>query len=194
MTDETLRIYDEKAGEYAALTGDYDDPLLADFIKRLPQASAVLDLGCGPGDAAAAIAKAGHKVEALDGSAEMVALAATHPGVTARVATFDQLQGSDLFDGVWANFSLLHAPRSSLAAHLAAIKEALKPGGLFHIGMKLGTGAGPDKIGRHYTYYTQEELEERMIEAGFTLIDRHFGASEGLDGQMADWIVVRANG
>ncbi|WP_372570444.1 class I SAM-dependent DNA methyltransferase [Ruegeria jejuensis] len=194
MSDDTLRIYNEKAGEYADLTSDYSDPLLDDFIARLPQGSTVLDLGCGPGDAAAAMARAGHKVDALDGSAEMVALADTHPGVTAKLATFEQLQGSDLYDGVWANFSLLHATRDAFPAHMAAIKDALKPDGLFHIGMKLGTGAGPDRLGRYYTYYTQEELEDRMMEAGFTLIDQHFGASEGLDGQMADWIVVRAHG
>ncbi|MDP5218159.1 class I SAM-dependent methyltransferase [Ruegeria sp. 2205SS24-7] len=194
MSDETLRIYDEKASEYADLTSDYSDPLLDDFIARLPPGSTILDLGCGPGNAAAAMARAGHKVDALDGSAEMVALADTHPGVTAKLATFEQLQGSDLYDGVWANFSLLHAARDAFPAHLAAIMEALKPGGLFHIGMKLGNDAGPDRIGRFYTYYTQEGLEDRMMEAGFTLIDQHFGSSEGLDGQMADWIVMRAHG
>ncbi|MCL6284571.1 class I SAM-dependent methyltransferase [Ruegeria sp. 2012CJ41-6] len=194
MSDDTLRIYDEKAGEYADLTSDSSDPLLDDFIARLPQGASVLDLGCGPGDAAAAMAKAGHMVDALDGSTEMVALANSHPGVTAKLATFEQLQGSDFYDGVWANFSLLHATRDAFSAHLAAINKALKPGGLFHIGMKLGTGAGLDRLGRYYTYYTQDELEDRMIEAGFTLIDQHFGTSAGLDGQMADWIVVRAHG
>lgn len=145
MTDpETIRIYDSRAADYAALTDGHTagSPVLRDFIAACPPGGRVLDLGCGPGTAAGLMAAAGLQVDALDASAEMVALARAHPGVSARQATFDEVTGTALYDGIWASFSLLHAPRSDMPRHLAALKEALTPGGLFHIGLKLA-GARP---------------------------------------------------
>lgn len=188
---DTLSIYDKRAADYADLT-QVEDPLLGHFLKDLPEEGFVLDLGCGPGHHAAAMASNGLRVDAVDGSAEMVAIADAQPGVTARQAQFGDIEGTDLYDGVWANFSLLHAPRAELPAHLVQLHRALKPGGLFYIGMKLGEGEGPDAIGRFYAYYTQEELEKHMQTAGFTPIERHFGRDKGLDGTEHDWIVVAA--
>ena len=99
----------------------------------------MLDLGCGPGLAATRMANAGLQVDAMDGSAEMVAMAAQHDGVTAWQATFDQITGTDIYDGIWANFCLLHASKEAMPHHLAAMVTALKPGGAFHIGMKTGS-------------------------------------------------------
>jgi SAM-dependent methyltransferase len=120
----------------------------------------------------------------------MVQMAAQHVGVTAWQATFDDIDASDTYDGIWANFSLLHAPRSDMPRHLAALHKALKPGGVFFIGLKLGAGEARDKIGRLYTYYSQEELDKLLQDAGFTIRNHRFGSGEGLDGSVSDWISV----
>jgi hypothetical protein len=70
----------------------------------------------------------------------------------------------------------------------------LKPGGYFHIGVKLGTGEARDALGRFYTYYGEDELEERLAEAGFTPITRKHGAGRGLDGTRAPWIWTLCRG
>ena len=68
-------------------------------------------------------------------------------------AANDEIDGEDLYDGIWANFSLLHAPRAAFPLHLMALKRAIKPGGLLHLGMKLGEGEGRDGLGRdHFVY------------------------------------------
>ena len=199
MTDlETIRVYDQQAEEYAQMTDTHnsDDPRLRDLIDACPRGGRVLDLGCGPGASAAALAKAGMQVDATDASQEMVQMAAQHPGVTAWQATFDELDAiaPDTYDGIWANFSLLHAPRSDMPRHLAALRKALKPGGVFFIGLKLGTGEKRDKIGRLYTYYTQDELDTLLTGAGFTVQNHRFGSGPGLDGSMSDWISVACDG
>jgi trans-aconitate methyltransferase len=197
MSDtETIRVYDSRAADYAALTDEQaaKDPSLPAFVAACPPGGRVLDLGCGPGTSAAGMAEAGLQVEATDASAEMVALADRHPGVRARQATFDEIAGDGLYDGIWANFSLLHAPRSAMPRHLAALKQALKPGGAFHIGMKLGDGEFRDAIGRLYTYYSEEELVQLLEQTGFTVKSRSFGEAEGLDGTMAPFILVTAHG
>lgn len=196
MSDpETIKVYDDQAAQYAELTQTHNqrDPYLRAFLATIPAGGHVLDLGCGPGASAAEMAQAGFTVTATDASAEMVAMASQHPGVDAHQASFDQITGQNIFDGVWANFSLLHAPRSAMPNHLAAIHTALKPGGSLHIGLKTGTGEKRDGIGRLYTYYTRDELDGLLRDAGFTPVAHAFGEALGLDGSMADWMVVRAN-
>lgn len=192
---ETIRLYDTKAAEYAdANKSDDTHPILAAFIATLPADAHVLDFGCGPGTDAAEIAKSGARVDAMDASAEMVALANAQQGVTAWQATFDDLDAADKYHGkyhaILANFSLLHAPRADMPRHLAAIHRALKSNGVFHIGLKTGIGEKRDSIGRLYTYYTESELKSLLKTAGFDGFDCHFGASEGLDGVMANWITI----
>ena len=150
MSDrDTISVYDEQAARYAELTDadNWGDPQLPSFVQSLPQGGRVLDLGCGPGASAAVMAKAGLVVEAVDASAEMVRLASAHPGVTARQAGFADLDAINLYDGIWANFSLLHARRRDFPGHLTAIHTALKPGGSFYIAMKLGQGEGTGSSG-----------------------------------------------
>lgn len=196
MSDiETLGVYATKAQEYAELTQDAlaADPLLASFIAAMPKRAKVLDLGCGPGTAAHRMADAGLDVTATDAVPEMVAMADRHHQVSAFVARFDEITATAEFDGIWANFSLLHAPRSDMPGHLAKLRTALKPGGLLHIALKTGTGEKRDRMGRYYTYYTDAELSHLLETAGFTITDRTTGCEKGMDGTMADWIAIRAH-
>ena len=197
MTDkETLRVYDAKAAEYAKLIKreNNDDPHLDRFINKLPTGGRVLDLGCGPGISAACMANAGLQVDAIDGSAEMIAMATQHQGVTAWQATFDEITGTNIYDGIWANFCLLHASKEAVPQHLAALVTALKLGGAFHIAMKLGSGSQRDTIGRLYNYYSEPELTNLLVAAGLTVAETAHGRTIGLDGTEADWIVMAAYG
>lgn len=194
MSDqETLRIYDAEAETYAKLTANTGGHVdLTTFIESLPQGARVLDLGCGPGLNAAVMAQAGLVVEATDASGEMVRLANAQKGVTARLETFDALDADTAYDGVFANFSLLHAERSQVPTHIAQIARALKTGGLFHIGMKTGTGQSRDAIGRRYSYFTQAELEDMLAAQHLTVVYRNHGCDMGLSGEMADWVSLQA--
>ncbi len=197
MTDlKTLKIYDDKASEYATLIArrNAKNPHLDAFVARLPIGGRVLDLGCGPGLSAAFMADSGLRVDALDGSAKMVAMAARHASVMARQATFDQIDGHNIYDGIWANFCLLHASREAMPRHLKALATILKPGGAFHISMKLGSGSHRDAIGRLYTYYSEAELTGLLTEADLTVTGSGYGRDTGLDGTEADWVVLTAHG
>ena len=191
---ETLAVYDARAADYAARFTSDPNTDLDTFIAALPTGAHVLDLGCGPGHAAAQMAAAGHTVDATDASAEMVKLAQEHAGVTAWQASFDDITGTDLYDGIWANFALLHAPRTDMPRHLAALRETLKPGGLFHIGMKTGTGEKRDPIGRLYTFYTEDELSGLLRDTGLTPFSSRTGEEPGLDGVVAPWVTIAAHG
>ncbi|WP_322866761.1 class I SAM-dependent methyltransferase [Aquicoccus sp. G2-2] len=154
----------------------------------------MLDLGCGPGYYARALAEMGFAVEAWDASREMVALAAEQGAVEVRQAVFDDLNAEARYDGIWANFSLLHARRADLPGLLARIRRAGKPGMVFHIGMKLGTGEGPDALGRFYAYYQEDELVALLNAAGLDVKRRWHGAGAGLDGVMARHVMMLCHG
>lgn len=194
MTDpQTLGVYAAQADEYAKVTASLvRDPMLAAFIKAVKPGGMVLDLGCGPGIAAGEMAKAGLNVIAMDPVAEMVALAAQNPDITAKIGTFNDLTEIDSYDGIWANFSLLHAPRTDMPRHMNNIARALRTGGIFHIGVKLGSGERRDSIGRLYTYFTEDELAGLLTDAGLNVTDRTKGRDKGLDGTEADWVCLRA--
>jgi len=194
VTDaETLRVYDDMALTYQKVFSDKaaDATLLA-FIAALPDGGSVLDLGCGPGRSAMHMARAGLRVDATDASATMVGLAAQHPGVTAWQATFDALDAVAKYDGVWANFSLLHADRADVPGHLGAIRRALVPGGLLHVGVKDGTGESRDSLGRRYTYFTLPEMQDMLRASGFTPGPATHGVGPGLDGTTAPFFTLSA--
>lgn len=140
MSDEqTLAVYDARVEDYISLTKrDEIDPDLVRFMKALKKGAFVLDLGCGPGMASAILRENGFRPDPVDASIGMVRVANETHELGARVATFDDIKGKEIYDGVWANFSLLHASRKTMAGHLSDIHAALKPGGMFHIGMKTG--------------------------------------------------------
>lgn len=190
---ETLAVYDGKADAYADMVEALKiDPLLDAFLLLLPAGGRILDLGAGPGHAAAAMRARGFEAEAWDPSPAMVSLARARFGLAAQLSHFDDLKARDQYDGIWANFSLLHARRADLPRHLAAIQTALRPGGAFHIAVKSGSGEGRDSLGRYYTYYTEAELTSFLEAAGFSVLNQQFGEGPGLSGDIAPWVAITA--
>ena len=196
MSDKrTIAVYDKMVEEYGAITAANEpDPAHFAFIKLLPKNGFVLDLGCGPARSSAEFVKAGMRVDPVDASIEMVKLANKTHSVGARQATFDEISGTNIYDGIWASFSLLHAPESAFPGHLNALKQALKPGGWFHIAMKLGTGEERDSISRQYSYYSEAELTRHLKNAGFEVVEVTTGESAGLSGEVAPWVALLTQG
>lgn len=192
MTDrETLSVYDAQAEDYKKRFSGTATQNVTRFLSHLAPASRILDVGCGPGGASLSMQEAGHSVIAIDASQGMVETARAS-GIDARQASFDDLPSFGPVDAVWANFSLLHAPRADLPRHLSDIRGILPTGGIFHIGMKTGSGEKRDALGRRYSYVSQSELTDLMKTARLSVFDAQTGASEGLDGVMASWVILLA--
>jgi len=190
---KTIAFYDTAAERYANLTksGTADARLLA-FMALLPKGAQVLDLGCGPARASAHMRDAGLRPDPVDASTGMVELANDTHDIGARLLTFADLDMVAAYDGVWANFSLLHAARADLPTIFAAIATALRPNGVFHIGMKTGKGEDRDHIDRFYTYVSVDELHGLLADAGFDILATEEGQEVGCAGTNDPFVVVRA--
>ncbi|WP_333783189.1 methyltransferase domain-containing protein [Octadecabacter antarcticus] len=190
---KTLAVYNEKAADYAATLdhGGKAGAHLVRFIAAIPAGGRVLDLGCGPGGSAHLMMQAGLDVNAVDASPEMVRFAQSK-GVAARIATFDDLDAAGVYDGVWANFSLLHAPREKLSMHFGAIAQALRVGGHLHVGMKTGKGNRRDRLERLYTFVEEVELTNLLRDAGFDVVTTRTGSDIGLAGTNDPWVIMLA--
>jgi|TARA_B110001469_G_scaffold32755_1_gene33244 SAM-dependent methyltransferase len=192
MTDErTIAAYNSQVERYATMVdGLVVDPILLGFIDRFKAPDYILDLGCGPAIASAVMRDRGLGVDAVDAAEAMVRLANDKFAIGARQAQFSDIDSADLYHGVWANFSLLHAQPQDLGLILLALHRALKPQGVLHMGMKLGQGFKRDRYGRYYAYYSQVELESYVKRAGFTIERIELGEAVGMAGDMEAWIAL----
>ncbi|AHM03872.1 hypothetical protein roselon_01489 [Roseibacterium elongatum DSM 19469] len=193
MSDaRTLDAYRDRADQYAALPiTDTQRRSLEGFLARLPPGAHILDLGCGPGVHARLMSEAGMRVIGYDPCPEFVATARRHR-VDTHLCGAEDLTATAAFDAVWASFSLLHAERHQMGRHLTAIGRALTPNGLLFLGLKLGTGAGRDRLGRFYTYYSEEELVALLAQTGFEVIHTETGKETGLAGRAEPFILMTA--
>lgn len=190
--DQTIAVYQSRAAGYADLEiSPTQVRALQYFTDALPEHGHVLDLGCGPGLHARAIMDAGHTVDAIDATQAFVDEAKTK-GVPARLATFDDITAHNAYDGIWASFSLLHAPREDVPRYLAALAHAVKPGGAFFLGMKTGTGEDRDSIGRHYCYFTVAELQHMLADLGLTITHSEDGEEAGFAGTVDPFTLIHA--
>lgn len=191
---KTLAVYAARTKDYANLPDVHlADGWLNDFIALMPPQAHVLDLGCGPGHASAHMRDKGLIPDPVDAAPEMIAIAQDLHGLSARLASFDDISAEHAYDGVWAHYSLLHAPKANFARHLLQLHRALKPRGILHLGLKEGTGESRDRLGRFYSYYTVDELNQLLSAAGFTVTTCTTQRGRGLAGTNDTGILMRAH-
>ena len=190
---QTVAVYDKNIATYRKMVDKLPDlkPLNA-FINTLPAGACVLDWGCGPGYLAAEMRACGLRPYCVDASAEMVKAARNDYQLEAKQAQFSELNESQIYDGIWANFSLLHVKRAAFSSHISAAASALVPSGLFYISVKIGRGEERDELGRFYSYFRQDELEDILGQSGFEIVDKFTGKSKGMAGKLEEWVGLLA--
>jgi SAM-dependent methyltransferase len=163
----SVRFYDDNSEQFFAQTVDADmTEARKRFLRYIQPGGRILDAGCGSGRDTKAFAALGYRVEAFDGSAEMVRMASRHTGQPVRQLTFQQMCWTHEFDGIWASASLLHVPRDELREIFVKLRQALKRGAVLYVSFKHGA-AQREKDGRHFTDMTEDTLRyafERLPE------------------------------
>jgi SAM-dependent methyltransferase len=152
----------------------------AEFLRRLQreECRTLLEVGAGTGQDSLYFAAAGIDVTATDLSPEMVARCQAK-GLKARVMDYtDPGFAAGSFDAVHAMNCLLHVPNAELPAVLAKLRDLLRPGGLFFMGVYGGTGdegvlADDSYVPpRFFSWRTDEQIQAFARES-FEIVDFH---------------------
>ena len=156
---ETLAFYDQNSEKFFAGTLAADMGMARSrFTECLPSGAFILDFGCGAGRDTKAFREAGFRVEAVDGSEELCALASSYTGIHVQRMLFGELDACEQYDGIWACASILHLPRNELADVIGRLERALRPGGVLYASFKYGDFEGM-RNGRYFTDFTEETMK-----------------------------------
>ena len=152
----------------------------AAFLDRLraAQARTLLEVGAGTGQDSAYFQAEGLTVTAVDIAPEMVARirAKEVPAYVRDVLNLGFPERS--FDAAYSVNTFLHVPNTHLPAALRAVRDVLRPGGLFFLGGYGGDaeeGVATDdrhEPGRFFSFRTDEQLL-RHAAAEFEILDFH---------------------
>ena len=169
MNDQTIRYYDENAEAFVAGTENADMQECRErFLRYLKPGQKILDAGCGSGRDVISFRNAGFNVDAFDASAELCRIASEKTGIEVKQLRFEELEGADEYDGIWACASLLHVRSVDLPDVLRRLYKLLKPNGILYASFKYGTGER-EKDGRYFNDLTEDICCNLLIDAGFSI-------------------------
>ena len=164
--NKTLTYYNTNAHRFTSDTLDVEFSDIQDsFLSQLPPGSLILDFGCGSGRDSRYFLQKGYRVEACDGSEEMVKAATRNAGIPVKKMLFSELNEENRYDGLFACASILHVPSKDLPDIFTRMKKAVKKGGILYVSFKYGTFEGI-RNGRYFTDLTEESLHAILDRVG----------------------------
>lgn len=154
-----------------------------EFCKRVPVGGSVLDIGCGGGAKSSYLANRGLTVTGIDFAEKLIAIARRE----VPQASFDVLDMRDIgtltemYDGLFAQASLLHIPKSDVQSLVQSWLTKLNSDGYLYIAVKAHQDGTPDeadvqyeKYGHSFTkffsYFTLAELKDLFSSLGLSIV------------------------
>ncbi|PJI45961.1 MAG: SAM-dependent methyltransferase [Pseudomonas sp.] len=187
----TLQHYQDSAQSFRDGTWGHDVAQNIAALLRHIQGEApfvLLDFGCGPGRDLCALKSRGHEPVGLDGCANFVAMAREASGCEVWQQDFLALDlPAERFDGIYANASLFHVPRSELPRVLRQLHAALKPGGVLFSSNPRGDNQEGWNGGRYGSYHDLENWTRLLEDAGFRELE-HYYRPAGLPREQQPWL------
>lgn len=189
LTQLTINHYEQNADDFRLGTLDHDvsqncQALLGSIVGTEP--FKILDLGCGPGRDLKYFKELGHTPVGVDGSASFCRMARESTGCTVLQQDFIELSLEDgFFDGIFANASLFHVPKSELAPVIAKLRTSLKDEGVLFSSNPRGDS---EQLSTRYANFMGlQEYQEIVESCGFALI-HHYYRPEGVPLEERPWL------
>jgi 2-polyprenyl-3-methyl-5-hydroxy-6-metoxy-1,4-benzoquinol methylase len=164
----TVQSYEGSAREYNAIVAEHPlQPEIADSMRRMmafvPPGGTVLEIGSGPGRDADFIESLGGVVRRTDAAQAFLDLQAERgkKGELLDVIT-DALGGP--YNAILAMCVLIHVDRAQIGPILRKVFDALAPGGVFLVSMRVGEGETNGDC--HTVYWAKDLFAAQLDEAG----------------------------
>jgi SAM-dependent methyltransferase len=195
---KTIEYYNSNAQSF------YDRTINADisdsykkFLEYMREKAHILDAGCGIGRDTKYFLSQGYQVTAFDASEKMVELASKETGANVVHSTFQDLNFDQIFDGIWAQASLLHIPYDETRDVYRKIHQSLKPHGVFYASYKYGADFMPTE--ERDFYNMNEETIKPYLSEFFDIIEiwtKKDNRSKVAPSPEGSWLnfIVRKNG
>ncbi|NQU69909.1 MAG: class I SAM-dependent methyltransferase [Rhodospirillales bacterium] len=187
----TLEHYSNSAESFWEGTKDHDvDQNRLALLDELdgPPPHAILDVGCGPGRDLAWFSGRGHDAVGVEGAPEMARMARDMTGCQVLQQNFLSLDlPADRFDGIFANASLFHVPKSDLSRVLGELRAALKPRGVLFTSNPRGDNTEVMNGERFCSFHDYETWRDYVAGVGFEEI-RHYYRPEGKPRVEQPWL------
>lgn len=177
----TLASYNIIAPQWAEAHKDprFWQAELTTFKKYLPSGK-VLEIGCGGGRDAEALAALGYEYIGTDISVGLLDVARTrNPNLAFYQQSVHELDfPNNYFDGFWCSATLLHIPRSRIDEALIKIHQVIQPAGIGFISIKHGLGEEileeeefEYKFKRYFVYYSEDEFSEILKRNSYGILE-----------------------
>lgn len=191
VSARTVEHYNARAQEFWEGTREHDvrqniEALLRHIRGEPP--FKIMDFGCGPGRDLAAFRALGHEPIGVEGSTRLASMARVHSGCEVWEQDFLALTVPiGVFDGIFANASLFHVPRSELPRVLATLHAALKPGGVLFASNPRGNNEEGWNGERYGVYHDLESWRAYLVGADFQELE-HYYRPAGLPIDQQNWL------
>lgn len=185
MDRDTIRIYDDKAADFARDWED-DQPPPDDLYAALGQyfrKGPTVDVGCGSGRDTAWLVANGFDALGVDASEGLLAEASRrHPGVRFERDTLPDL--ATLPTGGFANVLcetvIMHLAPDTVATAVRRLAALLAPGGTLYLSWRVTEGGDArDKAGRLYASFDTQAVIDAIDGLEILLDERIVSASSG---------------
>ena len=186
--NQTIQYYNQNATDFVENTRNVDFHVIQDeFLRKLPEGAAILDLGCGSGRDTKYFLEHGYQVNAIDGSAELCALASEYTGILVKCLLFQEWNEREAYDGIWACSSLLHLSYGELDDVLYRIENALRPQGILYMSFKHGVFEG-ERNGRYFLDFTEEKMDQLLKNHTGLRLLRSFHTEDVRPDRKEEWL------
>lgn len=182
------QAYDEVAKEYTTSYWNeldrkpFDRMILDWFAAQIPSGERVLEIGCGPGEVAGYLARAGVDCLATDLSPQMIAHGKeVFPKVQFEVQDFFNLTyKNDSFVSAVGFYAIVNLVLNEVRAVIKEIKRVLKPGGIFLFSFHIFEGEEKLEVGEFmehkidplaFYFFKADDVKALAENAGFEVAD-----------------------
>lgn len=131
------------------------------FLPLLPIAGSIIDAGCGSGRDSKYFKTQSYQIHAFDASKELADKASVFINQSVEIATFQSINLTRKFDGIWACASLLHVPKVELISAVDNLQKHLRGGGVFYMSFKYGNSER-EHNGRKFTDMNEDSLNQLL--------------------------------
>ncbi|MDK2849940.1 MAG: hypothetical protein PWP03_189 [Candidatus Woesearchaeota archaeon] len=177
--EKIKKAYDEFSSRYLILNSERIlQHQMYEFLSYLPSDAVILDAGCGCGRDTDIFSEEGYTVYGIDFSPKMIKLAKTHYNGKFLVRDILNTKFKDeKFDGIWANASLIHLPKTKLVLALKEFSRILKPNGFLFFNVIKGDKTFKELEKKNFydgklpvSLFEKDEITDLVSENGFHVI------------------------